>query len=282
MRALNIVEVKASVLMVLFATFTLYIDPVFLSADIEILNNFYKEKTKQAVSEALQTNPSEAIGNDQIIPEVDLQAWANDYYSFQYTSLGFFAKSLEFIEGSNRVEAEKKIVNLLPRNLRIKAKNYIRATLIICEKYQIDPLWVLSVMWTESHFRPFIESSVGAHGLMQVMPSTRKYLYRQMKRRGEALIVEKEDFMMRQYFNFNIPPKHYKKYVRKLVNIELGVVYLKRLLKRFNYNHKYATVAYNMGPSWTNRRLKKNLPVGNNNQYLSKVMKAYKYLVRRI
>ena len=276
--ALGIVEIKASFFMILFAAITFYAEPGFFDWDIKIVDTFYKAKAQETVSEIFKDAEVEPVDP----PEVSLEVPIEDFYSFQYTSLGFYTKSLDFLEGLSREEAEEKIINLLPRNLRAKAKNYIKATLIICEKYQVDPLWVLSVMWTESHFRPFITSHVGASGLMQVMPGTRKYLYRDMKRNGHSLLVEQNDFDMQYYFNFDINSKHFKKYVRKLVNIELGVVYLKRLLKNFNYNHKYATVAYNMGPGWTQKRLRNNLPVGNDNLYLTKVMRAYKYLVRRI
>ena len=61
-------------------------------------------------------------------------------------------------------------------------------------------------------------------------------------------------------------------------NVELGVFYLKRMLKRFNQNHTIATVAYNMGPTTVQKRLLYRLPVGVDNLYLNKVRKAYIHL----
>lgn len=283
--SLALVEVKASIMMLSFAALSFYLQPGFYDWNIKIIDSFYKAQAQQTVNEIFEA-PIIAAGNEKNEDQYlkfnnDLKSFS-DFYSFEYTSLGFYTKSLQFIEGLSRSQAEEKMTELLPKALRSKAKNYIRATLIICEKYQVDPLWVLSVMWTESHFRPMVRSHVGASGLMQVMPGTRKYLYRTMKRRGDSLLVEKTDFDINSYFNFEIKPKQFKKYVKKLVNIELGVVYLKKLLKNFNYNHKYATVAYNMGPGWTQKRLRNDLPVGNDNLYLTKVMRAYRYLVRRI
>lgn len=276
--ALALVEVKALLLMLAFSSIAFFTKPDFFEWNVEIINKFYKEKAKLTVQEIINVDASDS----KPIKVIEFSEEEENFYSFKYTSLGFFTKSLDFLEELNKEEAEKKLTKLLPKNLSKNAKNYLRAVLIICEKYQVDPLWVVSVMWTESHFRPFIKSSVGASGLMQVMPGTRKYLYKKLRRSGDFLIVEQDDFNIQDFFNFEVSNTDFKKYVMKLVNIEIGVLYLKRLLKSFNYNHRYATVAYNMGPGWTQKRLKNNLPVGNDNIYLDKVMRAYKYLVRRI
>lgn len=276
--ALNLVEVKAILLMIAFAALAFFSKPGFFDLNVEIVHQFYKEKAKLTVQEVMGegTKVAEPIKVVEFAPSQD------EFYSFKYTSLGFFTKSLDFLENLSQDEAEKKMALMLPRNLRAKAKNYLRSVLVISEKYQVDPLWVVSVMWTESHFIPSSKSHVGASGLMQVMPNTRKYLYKKLRARGNFLLVEQDDFNIQDYFNFDVEPKHFKKYVMKLVNIELGVLYLKKLLKSFNYNHRYATVAYNMGPGWTSKRLRNNLPVGDQNVYLTKVMRAYKFLVRRI
>lgn len=276
--ALNLVEVKAILLMLAFAAVAFFSKPGFFDFNVEIVDTFYKEKAKLTVQEVMGDSTEVA----KPIKVIEFAPSKNEFYSFKYTSLGFFTKSLNFIEDLNQAEAEKKMALMLPRNLRAKAKNYLRSVLLISEKYQVDPLWVVSVMWTESHFRPTSKSHVGASGLMQVMPDTRKYLYKKLRSKGNFLLVEQDDFNIQDYFKFDVPPKHFKKYVMKLVNIELGVLYLKKLLKSFNYNHKYATVAYNMGPGWTSKRLRNKLPVGTQNIYLTKVMRAYKYLARRI
>jgi soluble lytic murein transglycosylase-like protein len=64
--------------------------------------------------------------------------------------------------------------------------------------------------------------------------------------------------------------------------LEAGIFYLKNLLEAFNHNHHYATVAYNMGPYWTKGRLKNNLPVGENNRYLDKVLKNYYHITKTL
>lgn len=276
--ALGLVEVKAILLMLAFSSIAFFTKPDFFDWNVQIINKFYKEKAKLTVQEVINSEQGVA----EPIKVIEFGNQADEFYSFKYTSLGFFTRSLDFLEEVSKQDAEGKLVELLPPTLARNAKNYLRAVLIICEKYQVDPLWVVSVMWTESHFKPFAKSHVGASGLMQVMPDTRKYLYRDLRRSGKFLLVEQDDFNIQDYFNFDISSHEFKKYVMKLVNIEIGVLYLKRLLKSFNYNHRYATVAYNMGPGWTSKRLRRNLPVGDDNLYLDKVMRAYKFLVRRI
>jgi soluble lytic murein transglycosylase len=43
-------------------------------------------------------------------------------------------------------------------------------------EYQVDPLLVAAVIYTESGFRPAAVSARGARGLMQVMPSTAEWV----------------------------------------------------------------------------------------------------------
>ena len=158
----------------------------------------------------------------------------------------------------------------------------MRAVLILSERHQVDPLWVLSIMWTESHFAYNARSGVGANGLMQIMPTTKKYLHRKLHRRGQSLAVEKPGFVLNDYFPYRVADTEYKIHRDKLFNIELGIIYLKRLLNKFNANHVHATVAYNMGPTWTSRRLKAKQPVGIKNEYLDKVSRAYGQIVKKI
>ena len=129
-------------------------------------------------------------------------------------------------------------------------------------KYQVDPFWVTSVVWTESHFRNSATSHVGAQGLMQVMPATGKWLQSLMT---EELSGKKFPLGLRD----------------PALNIELGVFYLKRLLNRFHGSYKFATVSYNMGPNWVSRRLRMRGPVGVKNEYLDKVKKYYAKLTRK-
>lgn len=202
-------------------------------------------------------------------------------YSYSDTQLGFYLENLKFFDSNSKLDAEELILANLTKRQARKAKNYVRAVLKISEKHQVDPIWILSVMWTESHFDYSAKSWAGARGLMQIMPDTRKFIYKVYRESGNTLLVEKKNFNINEYFPYRVSTKEKKTHIKKLMNIELGVIYLKKLLTAFK-SHKYATVAYNMGPGWTRGRLKRNLPVGQKNEYLDKVRAAYKQMVRKI
>jgi len=99
--------------------------------------------------------------------------------------------------------------------------------------HNVDPHLVLSIMRTESSFRPWVRSPVGARGLMQVMPKTAKAIGRKAKG-GRA---------------------HAARYTRPASNIWLGTWYLRKLLDRYHGQLPLAVGAYNAGPGAMDRWL---------------------------
>ncbi len=89
-----------------------------------------------------------------------------------------------------------------------------------CKEYNVQPSVVLSVIWTESKFRPDAVSLAGAQGLMQLMPSTAKWL-------SSQLGCDEDDLSDPEY------------------NIMLGVYYLSYLKTKFSGDYIFA--AYNAG-----------------------------------
>lgn len=203
-------------------------------------------------------------------------------YRFKNESLGFFIGDVNFLNTKSSDEVEQKMVELFPEKIQPKVIKVIRPVLVLCEKHEVDPFWVLSVLWTESHFRQEVISKKGARGLMQLMPQTYMETLSYMKANGIQLESDRGEEYLRQQYESVYEDLGYTKLVSKLRNLEVGIFYLKNLLEAFNENHIHATMAYNMGPFWLKNQLKNNLPAGKKNNYLSKVLKNYLHITKTL
>lgn len=179
-----------------------------------------------------------------------------DYYQFHNAASTFKGINLGDIQNYSKAEFRAVLLSSVPGKLKYRLGRYLKTTMDLSEKYHVDPFWVISVMWTESHFNFKATSSVSATGLMQIMPATGEFLMKLLDHPDADQLV-------------------YEKIRDPQLNIEMGVFYLKRLLRIFKGNYKLATVAYNMGPGGVFRRLRLKLPVGVRNLYLDKVRRHY-------
>jgi len=104
------------------------------------------------------------------------------------------------------------------------------------EARELDPALIYGVMRRESLFDPLARSSVGALGLMQLMPSTARRVAKSlgMKRPRKSGILRVEN------------------------NIRFGTHYLRTVMNRFDNNVALAAAAYNAGPGNVKRWLPKN------------------------
>lgn len=103
----------------------------------------------------------------------------------------------------------------------------------------ISPSLIYGIARRESAFRPNARSSVGALGLMQLMPGTARLESRLLGRQRPSYseILDEEN------------------------NILLGSSYMNRMLERFGGNHALAAAAYNAGPRRVDSWIPKSDPI---------------------
>ncbi len=114
-----------------------------------------------------------------------------------------------------------------------------------CEKYDVDPNLVRSIIKTESDFNPSAVSQKGARGLMQLMPATAS------------------DMGVRKIFD---PAQ----------NIDGGVRYLRYLLNCFNGDVELSVAAYNCGQGRVIRNGMCVPAIPETRNYVRKVMRLSK------
>jgi len=123
----------------------------------------------------------------------------------------------------------------------------------------LDPAYVFGVIRQESRFVPDIRSSVGAAGLMQLMPHTARWVARKLS------------------IDFN-PDQ----IIDPAVNVKLGTGYLKMVLEDFGGSQAMAAAAYNAGPNRPRRWREgppvepaiwaENIPFTETREYVKKVL----------
>lgn len=111
------------------------------------------------------------------------------------------------------------------------------------KKFGLDPFWILSIMREESHFNPETLSRSNAHSLMQILPSTGKWIAGKLGEKG---------YTQKKLWEIDL-------------NIRYGSWYLKFLADMFNGDLYLASSAYNGGQGNVTRKVEQgphaNLPV---------------------
>ncbi len=155
-----------------------------------------------------------------------------------------------------------EVYNLVQKNtIKKNQKNVDKITKTILEesnRYNIDPVFVASIIRTESGFNHLAKGTSGEVGLMQLMPNTGEYIARRIK-----------------FKNY----KGAQTLRNPVKNIKIGVAYLSYLRQRFdNQAFKYVP-AYNMGPGNLAKMIKRN---ERPKVYSEKVMKFYESFYKNI
>jgi len=123
----------------------------------------------------------------------------------------------------------------------------------------LDPAYVYGLIRQESRFIPDARSSVGAAGLMQLMPNTARWMAKKI-----ALDYKPDQI------------------VDPTLNVALGTSYLKLVLDDFGGSQAMAAAAYNAGPSRPRRWREgpqiepsiwaENIPFNETREYVKKVL----------
>lgn len=140
-----------------------------------------------------------------------------------------------------RKDLEKNIHSIVDKRLPKAFKNraHIVAKTIIHEAslQGLDPYFVMAVISGESSFNPLATGPVGEIGLMQIRPSTGKWIA-----------------------GINKLPWNGEKSLRDpITNIKLGVAYLGWLRNKFEGHGQLYLAAYNMGPRSVKSAVSRNI-----------------------
>lgn len=124
----------------------------------------------------------------------------------------------------------------------------------------LDLAWVYGLTRQESRFQPVVRSGAGAQGLMQIMPSTGRWIARRQGYRDfDASWLGRVD-----------------------TNVALGCAYLRHVLDLLSNNPVMASAAYNAGPGrprrWRDSRMMEGavfaetIPISETREYVKRVM----------
>ena len=144
-----------------------------------------------------------------------------------------------------------------------KALRYYPVIKQYSQRYNVDPLFITSIIKVESNFNPDARSKKGAIGLMQIMPPTAKEIA------GKYFGVT--DFNEQQLYDADF-------------NIKIGVYYVKILSDMFNNNTNLVLASYNAGLGNVQKWQQENpiieydseeMPFKETKHYVSKISKIY-------
>lgn len=166
------------------------------------------------------------------------------------------------------INAADRTVNLHDFSLRYLAP-YRDALQAHIRENGLEEAWVYGLMRQESRFVTAAKSTVGAAGLMQVMPSTARWIAKKLglKSYRDALIHQLD------------------------TNLRLGTYYMKTVLSWFNDSPVLASAAYNAGPGrarqWRGDKplegaiYAETIPFDETRDYVKKVMSNTMYYAKQ-
>lgn len=170
------------------------------------------------------------------------------------TYKGSNAQKLESVTALNELIVEKLHTNL-PKDYKAKAREIAATVISESAKYDLDPIFVLAMIKTESGFNPLAIGPFAEIGLMQVKPDTAEWIA------GK----------------YGLPWNGNETLRDPSSNIRIGLAYVNYLRDTFDKKATRYVSAYNMGPKNVRRLIAKNIKP---KEYKSRVMKNYRNLYK--
>ena len=162
---------------------------------------------------------------------------------------GSDAQKIEGRKSLNYIIYSKVQANLAPQ-WKAHARSISRTVITESAKYNLDPVFVLAIIKTESKFNPLTVGSYGEIGLMQIKPDTAEWIAKK----------------------FNLHWNGKKTLQNPEANIKIGLAYMNYLRTQFDGKPIRYVSAYNMGPRNVRRLLARNVKPA---EYNERVMKNY-------
>lgn len=145
---------------------------------------------------------------------------------------------------------EEMTKRFLPTAHEKRAKSVATAIIREAEKYDLDPIFLMAVIQNESSFNPEMRGSFGEIGLMQVKPSTAKWIGKLygMTYKGEKSLLD------------------------PVSNIRFGAAFMDKLRDQFDAHSRLYISAYNIGATGVRKMVSEDrIP----KEYVQAVMKRY-------
>ncbi len=160
----------------------------------------------------------------------------------------------------------KKLETSLSREWKSWVPQMTQELISECRKHDMDPIFVLAIIQTESQFNTYAKGTSGEIGLMQVLPQTGEWLAKKynLHWRGPNTLYD---------------PIH---------NIKYGITYFAHLRSQFESRAHHYVPAYNMGPKNLRRVARSIATIGEdertllNGNYGSRVMKNYQLIYEQL
>jgi len=156
-----------------------------------------------------------------------LLAWQYDFSGPAFRQAAgemFFPPAVEVagpIQGSEATtpldREQRAVIDYIAKRYRVAdsaVSGFVSAAYRAGAEYNVDPLLILAVMAVESRYNPVAESSVGARGLMQVMP--KYHLDKLAAHGGEPALLEPE-------VNILVGTRILREYQRRLGDTEAAL-----------------------------------------------------------